>query len=348
LANHKIILERHDEILSIVLRQQQSFASEQDMAIYMKRADERAEQVQANYDTVMQRLDDYGEILANVVNRLDQHEEQIKQLAKEISQSRLGSQEQLNQNIQQDQSETVVVSDIISSALTQEQLQALFAALDAHESDLVRKPFTYGQDFATLRPGAWLNDTVINEFFGLLKARWQGCHSYSSHFFSKLTEKGGSFDSYRGINYTSVRRWSKKAEAGSIFGMDFLFVPVNKAGFHWALLVVDMKQREIKAYDSNHDSCRKYLHLLLHYLEADHMDKKLCELPPDWKVIDTTPNIPRQENGFDCGVFICMFAYYLSSGQALTFDQSGIDGDGNYATMARAKIGSSILEGKVS
>ena len=103
-----------------------------------------------------------------------------------------------------------------------------------------------------------------------------------------------------------------------------------------------MKKKEIKAYDSQRDSSREHLRLLRRYLKVEHKDKKGSNLPSEWKMFETSQDVPRQGNDYDCGVFICMFAYYLSLGQDFAFDQNDIS-----TKMARAKIGCSILEGKV-
>ena len=43
-----------------------------------------------------------------------------------------------------------------------------------------------------------------------------------------------------------------------------------------------------------------------------------------WKLVSTNIDTPRQENGFDCGVFTCMYADFLSMGYPLTFNQEHI------------------------
>jgi sentrin-specific protease 1 len=35
--------------------------------------------------------------------------------------------------------------------------------------------------------------------------------------------------------------------------------------------------------------------------------------------------IPQQKNGYDCGVFVCMFAEYLSRNESFDFDQKHMD-----------------------
>ena len=36
-------------------------------------------------------------------------------------------------------------------------------------------------------------------------------------------------------------------------------------------------------------------------------------------------DIPKQRNGFDCGVFVCMYAEYVTRGAPLTFSQVRAD-----------------------
>ena len=66
------------------------------------------------------------------------------------------------------------------------------------------------------------------------------------------------------------------------------------------------------------------------------------ELPnkDKWKLIPCQDNCPLQENGFDCGVFVCAYADFLSIGKPLTFGQSHI-------TMLRQQIALSIIKGNV-
>eukprot|EP00977_Amphora_coffeiformis_P004177 scaffold848_cov120-Amphora_coffeaeformis.AAC.5 len=170
-------------------------------------------------------------------------------------------------------------------------------------------------------------------------------HCFNSYFYPLLMGQG------QGIEHSRVHRWTKKIQ-GSIFdAFDLVFVPVNKNNVHWALLVIDMEKQEITGYDSLGWSCRKYLKNLNKYLEEEHMVKKGKSLPKGWKITDTTidKNLPRQDNGFDCGVFVCMYAYYLSMGASPyteendpIFDQTIIN-----ESYIRAKIGLSILKGEV-
>ena len=50
-----------------------------------------------------------------------------------------------------------------------------------------------------------------------------------------------------------------------------------------------------------------------------------CDLPGQWTCEYSIANTPRQENGFDCGVFICMYAKLISEGAPLQFTQYQIN-----------------------
>lgn len=355
--NQQLVIARHDEILNTVLHQR--WVAREEMEGYMQQMIERADRLDNQVVFVLQQLNDLGDIvwdherrLDEHDNRLNQHEQQhaetkavIQELQKQMSQTRFGTQAQAEVVAEQD---IVVEFDILAAVLDLQQQQAFHAAFEVQEGDFVVKPHVSGKDFQTLARGVWLNDTIVNEFMVLLKKQCDSfglnCHFYSSFFIHKLKDgcKG------RAINYDNVKRWSKKVKDGNIFGLDYLLVPVNKSNVHWALLVVDMKNMEIKAYDSLRLSCRTELHTLMCYLKTEHVEKQQGVLSANWTLTDSNDNnIPMQGNGYDCGVFVCMYAFYLSMGRDLTFHQGTIDGDGNPATSGRAKIGCSILERKI-
>ena len=54
----------------------------------------------------------------------------------------------------------------------------------------------------------------------------------------------------------------------------------------------------------------EYTTVLLIYLKDEWATKKGDELPESdkWKIAGAVDSVPQQKNGFDCGVFACMFA----------------------------------------
>nr|XP_009785328.1 PREDICTED: ubiquitin-like-specific protease ESD4 isoform X6 [Nicotiana sylvestris] len=79
-----------------------------------------------------------------------------------------------------------------------------------------------GEILQCLRPGAWLNDEVINVYLELLKERekrepqkFLRCHFFNTFFYKKLISGKG------GYNYQSVKRWTSQRKLGySLFECD--------------------------------------------------------------------------------------------------------------------------------
>lgn len=61
------------------------------------------------------------------------------------------------------------------------------------------------------------------------------------------------------------------------------------------------------------------------WIVAEHQDKKKSPFDlSDWKNV-THKDIPQQENGYDCGVFMLKFADFISLGlKTNLFDQSNM------------------------
>ena len=109
---------------------------------------------------------------------------------------------------------------------------------------------------------------------------------------------------------------------------------------HWTVAVIHMTEKRIQFYDSMSGSGDRYLEGLMQYLQDEHMAKKGCPLPDadEWELVESTPDTPQQRNGYDCGVFTCMFCDFLSTDCPLTFSQEHI-------TQCRERIALSIMKG---
>lgn len=183
-------------------------------------------------------------------------------------------------------------------------------------------------DFRTLSGSSWLNDEIIN-FYGELcmdrarcfPDRYPKIHVFNTFFYEKLSTKG----------YSAVRRWSKKVICidcqFDVFEKDYIIIPVH-LGMHWCCSVIDFKRKRFVYYDSlqgNNSKCLLVIfakQLLREYLESESVDKKKVEYDTsDW--VDISPkDIPAQENGYDCGVFTCMFMEYTAREEEFNFGQS--------------------------
>lgn len=193
-----------------------------------------------------------------------------------------------------------------------------------------------------LRRATWLNDEVVNFYMSMLQERDErlctetpgrlSSHYFSSFFLTKLLER----DTY---NYSNVKRWTKKFD---VLSKDKIFCPVNISNTHWTMAVVFVQRKEIVYYDSMSASGQRYLQALLRWIKDDAKDKKQIDLDvSEWKLIDRQPNVPQQENGYDCGVFCITCADYVSDDLPLDYDQ-------DYVTENRTRIAAAILRGSLN
>ncbi|KAJ2234746.1 hypothetical protein H4R99_001142 [Coemansia sp. RSA 1722] len=169
-------------------------------------------------------------------------------------------------------------------------------------------------DMSTLKPGTWLNDEVINFYMQLIinRAEKRGdlprVHAFNTFFYSTLRDSG----------YARVRRWTRRIK---LFEKDLVVVPVH-LGVHWCCATVDFRSKTIAYYDALLGDNNECLQLLMEYLQQESKDKMGAEFDDDgWSMV-CAKNIPRQKNGYDCGVFAITFAEHLARDAQLVFSQS--------------------------
>lgn len=168
---------------------------------------------------------------------------------------------------------------------------------------------------------SWLNDEVINFYFNLMDDRnkkqqkkypqlFPKVHFCNTFFYEKLTQKG--------YNYDGVRRWTKNVD---VFNVDKVIFPIHLS-VHWTLAVYDRRKNQLEYYDSMNSSRygMSILSNLEKYLLDEYLDKKGTPFEEKIKKI-VADYIPQQQNGYDCGVFACKFANFISQDLDFTFDQ---------------------------
>nr|GMD76614.1 ubiquitin-like-specific protease ESD4 [Ipomoea batatas] len=178
-----------------------------------------------------------------------------------------------------------------------------------------------GKVLQCLGPGKWLNDEVINVYLELLKERekrepqkFLKCHFFNTFFYKKLNGSSG-------YNYQSVRRWTSHRKLGyCLFECDKIFVPIHKE-IHWCLAVINKKDEKFQYLDSLRGRDSKVLKVLARYY-ADEVKDKSGEVidVSSWEQ-EFVEDLPEQENGFDCGVFMIKYADFYSRNIGLCFNQ---------------------------
>lgn len=172
-------------------------------------------------------------------------------------------------------------------------------------------------DLKRLKYFEWLNDECVNAYMGVLSDRSKNnpdlpdCHFFNSFFYSYLSQNG--------YNYDKVKNWTKSVD---IFTKSKVVIPVNHSNTHWTLAIINFDTKCFEYYDSLGNNDYDCLERLRKYVKDQYKTKHGGEYNlSDWK--DIMPKeIPHQQNGSDCGVFVCKYADYCSRDRLFDFRQS--------------------------
>lgn len=156
-------------------------------------------------------------------------------------------------------------------------------------------------------PSGWLNDEVINRFFGHLALRarekegWKAgttpplYHNFSSAFMDTLKQRGPE----------ALLRWASRAKfpGPKLLDVKAVFIPVC-AGQHWRLVVVYPTARRIEYLDSLNPmatgTAEEHVRGVKSWI-GSQLKERFVE--GEWKVMYGRSGI--QSNCNDCGVFTC-------------------------------------------
>ncbi|OTA65130.1 cysteine proteinase [Hypoxylon sp. EC38] len=196
------------------------------------------------------------------------------------------------------------------------------------------------RDFARLvPPSAWLNDnaiqaslvhlaTYINDTAGITpKKDTPKCVTLSSQYWSDFISDTKNKLYPRGLD----RTWGLKPQ--NLMGVDTILIPVNKSN-HWTLIIIRPSRRTIAYVDSFHSVGTSHLRDAHTWLEKFLGNKYIAE---EWKTEQY--KVPKQTNGYDCGVFVITNSIYLSLG----IDPSGYSQED--MPLQRLRIAAMLLNG---
>jgi hypothetical protein len=183
------------------------------------------------------------------------------------------------------------------------------------------------ESMETLSGPNWLNDEVINCYSEKLQRRKAQYKFFTTHFMSRLLDEG-STNTYK---YDNVKRWTKHLVIGEL---EKVFIPINCGGYHWTLIVITINAEiiHISYYDSLNGNSKRFVSAVQKWLKDEGCTKKsICQVP----------GCPKQQNGFDCGVFCIMNMDFLSDNLPLRYKQCHIP-------MFRKKIAAAIVKGTLN
>lgn len=168
-----------------------------------------------------------------------------------------------------------------------------------------------------LQDGERLTSQIIDSYLEEIDKKSPSVRIMSTFWFTKVCEQG----------YSSVKRWAEQ-KAIDITSIDVLCFPINWQNAHWILSVINFRRKRFEVWDS---------------LPTTHSDRKTklqFEKMKEWLVGELTRYVnhniimdewtcvvedaPKQSNDYDCGVFTCMCAEYISLNVRPLFTQRDI------------------------
>ncbi|CAK4141064.1 unnamed protein product [Aphanomyces euteiches] len=198
-------------------------------------------------------------------------------------------------------------------------------------------------DVDRLAEGEFLNDNLIDFFFKFCMTqleKWQQerIYFFSTHFYTTLVQRSNVQEPF-----DKVKRWTRSV---NIFELDFLFIPINES-CHWSLAVIcnpgalakpfvdDPRTTEASEKTSCilfFDSLRchnetKIVSNLRSYLEKEFESRYNADGMVHFdasQAILVEPEVPRQSNSCDCGVFVLLYALELIKRYPVGIDDKDI------------------------
>jgi len=147
-----------------------------------------------------------------------------------------------------------------------------------------------------LKDERWFNDEIINFYMVILGKKFQKHWFFTTFFFEKLSKN----------SYETVKRYTKNVD---IFKNEKVFIPINYVKSHWALAVINFKDKRYEYYDSllNKESehyCENIFKHLRVYIHEESTTKKLKKYDDSDFTYYIPKDIPQQTDGYNCGTFI--------------------------------------------
>ncbi|XP_010442045.1 PREDICTED: putative ubiquitin-like-specific protease 1B isoform X2 [Camelina sativa] len=122
-------------------------------------------------------------------------------------------------------------------------------------------------------------------------------------------------------NYQAVRRWTTKRKLGyDLIDCDIIFVPIHGC-LHWTLAVINKRECKFQYLDSLTGVNPTVLNDLAKYLVDEVKDKSGQNIDVSSWDIEYVKDLPRQQNGYDCGMFMLKYIDFYSRGLRLQFSQ---------------------------
>ncbi|XP_043287497.1 sentrin-specific protease-like [Venturia canescens] len=166
------------------------------------------------------------------------------------------------------------------------------------------------KDLDSLRGMNWLNDEIINQYFELISETYEGVYPFNSFFFPRLHIGG----------YNAIKRWTRKID---IFKYALIMVPIHP-GNHWCVITISPPTETVTYFDSFQGKNSQYLKTVMGFIMEETREKKGVTIKMGSWTLTMRKDTPKQLNGYDCGVFACLFTRYEAARLEIDFTQRNI------------------------
>jgi sentrin-specific protease 1 len=184
-------------------------------------------------------------------------------------------------------------------------LRELLTTPTNKKSTKYKNPLASLDSIKRLAPGKWLNDEIINSYLSMIsihnnKIIGQGADIISTHYFSSffvtnLLKNDGSHGSV--LKKFNINKYSR------------LVFPINIKNEHWVFASADTNSLTIECYDplgGENENNTTVLNAIINWLEVE-----LPHSENSWNAI-LPKGLPKQKNGYDCGVFLLLYAHHTA------------------------------------
>lgn len=173
----------------------------------------------------------------------------------------------------------------------------------------------------------WLDESIIHAYMFLIFLNSEHKESKSifiscslNYFMNipKINHPDKSFDSF--INETL-----KYFIIDDITECNYIYIPINKNNIHWILLRLKISKDDEKITFEFYDSLIEKNSEKFHKTVKNKIQKLFAERFSNFNFdIDIKRNIPQQNNGSDCGVFLLFYTFYLLNNYVIDFHSNDI------------------------
>ena len=190
------------------------------------------------------------------------------------------------------------------------------------------------RDFQTLSGREFLNDRIIDEYMRLIRKR-NGADSSLPVVYACMTHLYTGII-LRGLEHTET--WVK----ADLRTKDLILIPIHDERYvHWSLIVVETSTKTVHYFDSliQQRDWAPSPKIFKLYMEKHYKDRGENVTFR----INRRKDAPYQQNGYDCGVFLCQYAERVARRSPLNFSQKDLDSVG-----ARERMTQELLEGRLN